>query len=498
MRSNRRYSAVLSAAMLLLPLAAAAQVRDARPAPREGALVRTEKAFPTGDRASSVLLVERFAPAEVRRGQPFRYEIRVTNLSRSRLEEVVLSERFAPGFRLKGTAPTVGRMDGGSAVWVFATLEAGATQNIIVEGSTDRPEELVSCATVTFRTTVCSTTRIVEPNLAIMKTMPPDVLLCDDIPIRVVVANNGSGVARNVRVTDNLPPGLTTRDGKNAILFEAGDLAAGQSREFTLPLRAARTGSYTNTARATEEGGLSAEATAVTVVRQPALVVTKRGPELRYLGRQATFDITVENRGDAPARDTVLTDTLPPGVELVGAEEGGSASGGQVSWQLGTLAPGASRTVRLTIRPTAIGRLTNTAMVRAYCAEATASAPLEVRGIPAILLEAVDEPDPIEVGGQVTYNITVTNQGSATGTNIVIECTLPNEQDFVTATGPTQATAIGKSVRFASLATLSAKATATYRVTVRGNAVGDVRFRVSLKSDQIESPVEETESTHIY
>jgi D-3-phosphoglycerate dehydrogenase len=46
--------------------------------------------------------------------------------------------------------------------------------------------------------------------------------------------------------------------------------------------------------------------------------------------------------------------------------------------------------------------------------------------------------------------------------------------------------------------TLAPKAAATFTVTVKGVSPADSRFKVSMKSDQIDSPVEETESTHIY
>lgn len=133
-----------------------------------------------------------------------------------------------------------------------------------------------------------------------------------------------------------------------------------------------------------------------------------------------------------------------------------------------------------------------------YCAEATQGCEFEVKGVPAILLECVDDPDPIEVGGNVTYTITVTNQGTAVGTNITVQCKLPPEQEFVSANGPTNGSAEGRNVTFAPLATLAPKAAAVYKVTVKGTGVGDVRFGVELRSDQIESPVMETESTHIY
>ena len=104
----------------------------------------------------------------------------------------------------------------------------------------------------------------------------------------------------------------------------------------------------------------------------------------------------------------------------------------------------------------------------------------------------------IEVGSNETYEIVVTNQGSADGTNIVIECTLPAEQAYVSAKGPTKATVAAKVVKFAPLPVLAPKAKAKYVVVVKGTSEGDVRFKVKLTSDQITSPVEETESTHIY
>jgi uncharacterized repeat protein (TIGR01451 family) len=226
--------------------------------------------------------------------------------------------------------------------------------------------------------------------------------------------------------------------------------------------------------------------------------VTKTGPNLRYLGRNATFEITVQNTGDAPARDTVLTDTVPAGTQVITADNDGRPAGGNVTWSLGTLEPGASRKVQVTLQLNQIGRVNNTASARAYCAEAQASLAMDVKGIPAILLEAVDDPDPVEIGGTTTYTITVTNQGSATGTNIVVDCTLPPEEDYVSSDGPTQAVVAGKSVKFAPLPTLAAKAQATYRVVVKGVSVGDVRFKVSMKSDQTETTVDETESTRIY
>lgn len=461
------------------------------------AYVRTERTFPFGERGASALLLERFTPAEVRLGGEFQYELRLTNLTRGRIDEILLVEQMPPGFVPRSIAPQA-RVDGDSAAWHIKTLGPGETAAITVRGSSNRSEELTWCATATFKSTICASTRVVEPRLAIRKDMPPDVLLCDEIPIRVTVTNTGTGTARNVLVEDDLPAGLTAGDGKSAFLSRIGDLAPGQSREVVVATRAARTGFYTNTARAREEGGSAIEASATTVVRNCNLAISKRGPSLRFVGRPATFEITVQNSGDAVARDVMMIDNIPPGMEVLGADAGGQFAGGRMTWSLGNINPGEAKSVRITLEPRQIGRITNTVAARGYCCEASASATIDIQGIPAILLECVDDPDPVEIGAQTTYDIIVTNQGTATGTNVVIEVALPAELDYVSAAGPTNGNVSDRAIRFAPLATLAPKAKAVYRVTARGVKPGDGRFRATLKSDQIETIVEETESTNVY
>lgn len=344
----------------------------------------------------------------------------------------------------------------------------------------------------------CATTIITQPSLELTKSAPAEVLLCDVIPYAITVRNTGDAPATNVRISDELPEGLSMLDGRKTAVFEIGTLAAGEAKVGKVDVKAAKTGAYTNTATATGDSGLKATASAKTVVRQPVLVLTKTGPKLRFVGRSLDYTLTLTNKGDGPARNTVLVDEVPAGAEVIGVSNGGKVAGGKITWQVGT--PNPNDTVRATVRlkPTQQGELRNVASATAYCAKASGEAVTTIKGIPAILLECVDVEDPIEVGSKVTYIITVTNQGSSVGTNIVVTCTLPAEQEFVSAAGPTKETVEGKSVKFAPLKSLAPQAKATYRIVTKGIKAGDVRFKVTLKSDQMDTPAGETESTHIY
>src|SRR5690606_14963771 len=139
-----------------------------------------------------------------------------------------------------------------------------------------------------------------------------------------------------------------------------------------------------------------------------------------------------------------------------------------------------------TVNTSGAGSLNFAAATRAYCAKpANCTSTTEVVGIPAILLEVVDESDPIEVGQNETYTIIVTNQGSAPDTNIKVTVTLEDAMQYVSSSGPTTGRAEGKTITFAPLPSLAPKASATWKVVVKATAPGDVRFKTTLNSDEL-------------
>ena len=215
--------------------------------------------------------------------------------------------------------------------------------------------------------------------------------------------------------------------------------------------------------------------------------------------RTIKYTLTVTNTGDGVARSAKLVDMLPSGTTFISASEGGRHSGGNVTWLLGDMAPKAKRTFEVSVKPNAIGTYVNNATASAFCAsDVSAKWETEVDGIPAILLEVVDLEDPNQVGSTVTYRIQVTNQGSATGRDIVIKAMVPAQMEFISGTGPSSASSTGADVSFAPFANLAPGETATYTIKVRAKSAADVRFKVSMTSAQSSVPVEETESTYIY
>jgi hypothetical protein len=340
---------------------------------------------------------------------------------------------------------------------------------------------------------------VARPGLALTKTLPPAVSLCEPFEAVIAVRNTGNIPLTQVRVTDTLSPGFRTVDGRESLTFEAGALEPGRGMEFRCQLKPGGPGRQENRVQAASAEGVTAEATANTLVRAPALALTCTGPREAVAGRPATTCITVRNTGEATESQVTLTLPIPAGARVEGVSEGGTTTADQIVWPLAALAPGAERQVCAAFSVPAPGTLSLTASAQGACSppvETTCG--VQIMGIPAILLELVDLDDPIEVGGDETYEIRVTNQGSTIATNVKVRCTIEDSQEFVSGGGATPMLATGPTIASEPLPVLAPKAKATWRVVVKALKATDVRFAVQLASDQLVRPVEETEATHQY
>jgi len=457
-------------------------------------------AYPTGVAATSLMLIERIAPVEVTLKQDFDYIVNITNIAGNVLHDVTVTEPYSAIFKYQSSQPLPISHRESTLIWNLGDIAAQDTRTITMRGSSKASGRMSDCVTVTFRPTplACLDIEVVNPSLKLAQTGPESVIQCDPIPVTLKVTNDGTGLARDVRIREELPEGLLTQDGRKVIASQAGDLGPGESKVFKVNLRALETGVYKTRAQATAQGDISAHADYTVKVVKPMLVLTTSGPKKRYAGRSVQYDITVTNKGDGPADNLMVTEMIPPGAAYLSASDQGVPSQGMVVWNLGTLDPNASKKVSVKMVLNDIGVVKNKVQAKAYCTFATAESETTVEGIPAILLEVIDLEDPIETGSNETYVIRVTNQGSASSTNARITATLPDGMDYVASTGPTLVEVDGRIVSFVPLPSLAAKAIAEYRVEVKGMKTGDLRLKVELESDQMSSPVMETESTTVY
>ena len=93
---------------------------------------------------------------------------------------------------------------------------------------------------------------------------------------------------------------------------------------------------------------------------QPDVTLTKAAPATTA-GNTITFTLSYANTGNAPAYNAVLTDVIPVGTTFNAASGGGTFALGTVTWNLGTLAIGATGSVTLTVNVLLDGTYANSA-----------------------------------------------------------------------------------------------------------------------------------------
>lgn len=338
-----------------------------------------------------------------------------------------------------------------------------------------------------------------KPPLLLTKTVPAEASLCAPFEVRIAVRNTGTLPLTQVQVSDPLPPGWKTLDDRTNLIWEAGTLHAAEGREFRFSVVATATGNFANTAKAKSAEWDEVQTTANLIVRAPVLTLECVASNEVFLGRPVEVCLTIRNTGDAPEPRVTVNLPIPAGTTLASTTEGGVEAEGRAVWQLVNLAPQATATVCARFQVPQLGLISFAPAVRGVCAK-----PVETQcarrivGIPGILLEVVDLDDPIEVGNEVTYEITVTNQGSAPGTHVKLVCTMPEGQDFVSASGATPVQAQDRTIQIEPVPVLDPKAKASWRVVVKAVKAGDTRFKVDLTSDQFSRPIEEYEATQQY
>lgn len=109
------------------------------------------------------------------------------------------------------------------------------------------------------------------------------------------------------------------------------------------PTAAARPSTLSASAQAT----FSPAQTPVTPVVPLKLTISKSAPARSTVLKRVRYSITVRNPAKAAVRNVVLRDRVPRGMSFVRASRASSQSNGTVTFRLGTLAAGSSRTVQV-------------------------------------------------------------------------------------------------------------------------------------------------------
>lgn len=447
-----------------------------------------------------MVLIRVRVPATVEAGKEIEYRICVENKAKAPAHHVIVRNPLPPNAKLVRATPEPNAREP-ELLWQLGTLEGCTCKEITMVLAPTGPGDVKDCARVQFEHGECVTTRIAQPSFSVKKCGPAQAILYDALTFKIEVRNTGPSPLHKIVVTDTLPEGLEHASAKPQLTWEIETLAPGQVRCEEYQVMAMKTGRLCNRVEAVEASGLREKSEFCLDVSEAKLNLTKAGPAQNYANLPALYQITVSNPGSAPINNVVITDPLPSQTALVSARNGGRPEGNTVRWTIGTLPAGGSRTVELLLRALAPGKVCNKATASADRGLKAESPEVctEFVGVSALHVEVVDNDDPVEVGKETTYLVNIVNQGALPVTNLRLEATVPEQMKVQDASGPSKCVTTGNKVVSEPM-TLPGKGEANYRVRVRAEKAGDVRFRVAVIAEQLTAgmPVNREESTTIY
>ena len=307
----------------------------------------------------------------------------------------------------------------------------------------------------------------------------------DVVRYTISVTNTGTQTATAATVTDPVDAnltGVTPEDGgvfdagSGTITWTLGDLAAGASATLhftaTIGVGVPNGTVIANqaSANATNADSAPTDDPATAPDDDPTVITVEALPDLTGLsktfvdenggtiepGDSILYTLTVTNDGRAVATNLVFTDTVDPAFDTIVPLDGGTLSGSTITWNLGTLAIGASATVQF--RATLAASLPFQAVVANQAFATSTDTPTP---IPSDDPGTGDVDDPtvftvdneadlgastktvldlnggaVQPGDVLEYTVEVRNDGDAPATNVVVSDPIdPNLTDVVPADG---------------------------------------------------------------
>jgi uncharacterized repeat protein (TIGR01451 family) len=282
----------------------------------------------------------------------------------------------------------------------------------------------------------------------------------------LTVRNEGTTTVENVRVEAELPTGSEfvsatptgdVEDGTATWMIDK--LAGGQERHIKLQLKPMEEGSLECHAMVTCMV-LSSVQTAVT---RPQLHISMTGPREVALGQAGIFTLRIANPGSGVATNVMVRDIVPPGFTHPAGEE--------IEYEVGNLAPGDAREVRLELTARGAGTQKNYATVTAD-GGLRQSVEASVRVLEPLLAITKTGPKRRYLERPATYTIEVKNPGTAAASRISVIDEIPDGVILVEASDSGRISQDKRSVKWA-LDQLDPGESRTLNVTVRPTVVGE-------------------------
>ena len=253
----------------------------------------------------------------------------------------------------------------------------------------------------------------------------------DNVTYTVTVSNDGIGDANNVVIVDRLGEGLTFVSASDNGVWDPVkrtvtwivDLAKGESRTFYVN---GTVDAYGNVSNSLVVGNKTASVNVTVPEINPNKTANIENPNF---GDNVTYTVTVSNVGIGDANNVVVKDTLGKGLKFISATGNYTfdEATNTITWIV-DLAKGESKTFKVNATVSGYGNVTNTVIVGNKTFNKNVTVP-EINSNKTVNNEIPN------FGDNVTYSVTVTNDGIGDANNVVVCDILGKGLKFLNADG---------------------------------------------------------------
>ena len=486
----------------------------------------TSRVVTTITRAADLVVSTRSSTPQLVPGRDAVLTVTVRNDGPSTARLVTLADTLPEGLVLRGdatsdvgTCTTTGRtvscevdeLAPGASLVLTLPVSVGAsfTGTSVADGAsatsaTPDPDPASNADVVTVPV-------VGRADLTLRSTAPAEVVAGTPLAWTLELSNDGPSDAQSTVVTQTLPAGtgdvsLASTQGScsqsgRTVTCTLGVVAAGQTVVITVGTSGVLdprypAGPVTATARATSptadtDGGGDETtpdgrtAASTTLVTQQADVAVSTVPVAAstVAGGPAAWTVTVSNTGPSTARDVVLTNPAPAGLQGATLVPPAGVTCADGTCTIGELLPGADQALVFTVRGTVPAGSTDDAVVdTATVTSSTAdpdpgdnrsSAPVAVQQAGGVGVTVVG-PATAVPGQDVRWTVTVTNRGPSLARGVALTELLPAGLSGVTLTASNGATCTVGATPTCALGTLGVGDEEAVVVVVTGRLAPDV------------------------
>ena len=435
-------------------------------------------------------------PGDLPIGSPADYQIVVSNHDSFDLHGLILRLDIPAGVKVQTHQPTHGDFEletaaGGLTMvtWAFEHLAAGQTATA--------PMQLVAGSAKNFAVAMewtlmpiagSSTIAVRAPQLELALEGPAEVRFGEPNVYRLHIRNPGNAPAEQIAVRLS-----AERFGSSAA--EIPHIAPGEEEVIDVELTFNERGSINIDAVAQEQTGLASQTAIAVVVRQAIVEAQLLTAPLVYHSALTECRVNLTNHGDADARGMQAVLALPEGAELVSTPTGAVLKDRELTWPVDKLIAGSSEEFVVQLKLTAPG----SNALSLQCSgpgnvSSSAQAVTHVESITDLKLFVEAPLAPAPVGGEVVYELTLTNRGSKAATNVIVVAQFSDGIEPIRSEGHAARVVPGQAL-FETLPRLAAGETVNLKVIAQAATAGSHRFRVEVRSDDSQVRLVQEEST---